>query len=104
MCRKKGSVFAGRKGWWNGVETLVEITNATVKAQIVRQVMAANLYDEAQTWVLDGNGRYLRAEAETPEEARGQFSCHRFFMENPSLSGRGSAGATDVPELAHTPD
>ena len=29
------------------------------------------------------------------------FSCHRFFMENPSLSGRGSAGAEDVPKLAH---
>ena len=28
------------------------------------------------------------------------FSCHRFFMENPSLSGRGTAGAKDVPRLA----
>jgi len=25
-------------------------------------------------------------------------------MENPSLSGRGKAGAADVPELAHTKD
>ncbi len=78
------------------VETLVEIRNATVKAQIVRQIMAANLRDEAQSWVLDGNGRYRRT------EGRGDtlFSCHRFFMENPSLSGRGSAGAQDVPVLA----
>ncbi|MCA2009912.1 RNA degradosome polyphosphate kinase [Pararhodobacter sp. CCB-MM2] len=86
------------------VETLVEIDNPTVKAQIVRQIMAANLYDEAQTWVLDGNGRYQRAELDPGEEGRTLFSCHRFFMENPSLSGRGSAGAHDVPELAHTPE
>ncbi|MCB1390983.1 MAG: RNA degradosome polyphosphate kinase, partial [Rhodobacteraceae bacterium] len=83
------------------VETLVEINNRTVKAQIVRQIMAANLYDEAQSWVLDGNGRYLRATLDEGND-RPVFSCHKFFMENPSLSGRGSAGARDVPELAHT--
>lgn len=85
------------------VETLVEIKNKTVKAQIVSQIMAANLYDEAQSWVLDGNGRYLR-DPQSGDPDRPMFSCHRFFMENPSLSGRGSAGARDVPELAHTPD
>lgn len=85
------------------VETLVEIKNKTVKAQIVSQIMAANLYDEAQSWVLDGNGRYVR-DPQSSDPDRPMFSCHRFFMENPSLSGRGSAGARDVPELAHTPD
>ena len=33
------------------VETLVECTNRTVKAQIVRQIMAANMADTAQSWV-----------------------------------------------------
>ena len=86
------------------VETLVEIRNRTVKAQIVQQIMAANLFDEAHSWVLDGNGRYLRAMPDADDsDAPPMFSCHRFFMENPSLSGRGSAGANDVPALAHTP-
>ena len=87
------------------VETLVEINNLTVKAQIVQQIMAANLYDTAQSWVLDSNGNYVRTLPEAgSDEDRKMFSCHRFFMENPSLSGRGSAGARDVPKLAHDPD
>jgi len=87
------------------VETLVEIRNPTVRDQIVKQIMAANLYDEAQSWVLDGHGRFHRSLPEPgSSEDRNLFSCHRFFMENPSLSGRGSAGAHDVPELAHGVD
>ncbi|WP_209425005.1 RNA degradosome polyphosphate kinase [Pararhodobacter sp. SW119] len=87
------------------VETLVEIMNPTVKRQIVEQIMAANLHDAAQSWVLDGNGNYARAVSATAAMTdRPPFNCHRFFMENPSLSGRGSAGAQDVPELAHSPD
>ena len=79
------------------VETLVEALNPTVKSQIMGQIMAANLADEAQSWVLSADGSYRR------ELAAGDghlFSCHRFFMENPSLSGRGTAGAKDVPRLA----
>jgi polyphosphate kinase len=82
------------------VETLVEIMNPTVKAQIVHQIMAANLADQAQSWVLLPDGRSIRHLPEG-EEGRALFNCHRFFMENPSLSGRGSAGADDVPELTH---
>jgi len=79
------------------VETLVETLNPTVKNQIMGQIMAANLADESQSWVLRPDGRYDRQLA----PADGQlFSCHRFFMENPSLSGRGTAGAKDVPRLA----
>ena len=79
------------------VETLVAIHNPTVRAQIMGQIMAANLADEAQSWVLHANGSYERnlAKAQTSS-----FNCHRFFMENPSLSGRGSAGITDAPLLA----
>ncbi len=83
------------------VETLVEIHNETVKAQIMNQIMAANLADVAQSWVMQPDGSYERA---TWPKGSFAFSCHRFFMENPSLSGRGSAGAQDVPQLTHTDD
>ena len=75
--------------------------NATVKAQIMSQIMAANLADVAQSWIMAPDGSFRRP---TRDEGQFAFSCHRFFMENPSLSGRGSAGASDVPLLTHTDD
>ncbi len=103
---KKARVFISSADWMGRnlnrrVETGVEIHNATVKAQIVSQIMAANLADTAQSWVMGPDGHFTR-----PEVPEGQFafSCHRFFMEYPSLSGRGSAGAADVPKLTHTDD
>ena len=99
---KDAQVFISSADWMGRnllrrVETLVQIHNPTVKAQIVGQIMAANLADEAQSWVLDAKGTYRRDLA----PGKGQlFSCHRFFMENPSLSGRGSAGGKDAPRLA----
>ncbi|MEO0623907.1 MAG: RNA degradosome polyphosphate kinase [Pseudomonadota bacterium] len=77
------------------VETLVEIVNPTVHSQIVDQVMAANLVDEAQSWVLMPDNTYVRAAA-APGEA---FNCHDFFMQHPSLSGRGRSGSADAPRL-----
>ncbi len=85
------------------VETLVEILNPTVKAQIVSQIMAANLADEAQSWIIRPEGPAQRR-LPLDGDARKLFNCHRFFVENPSLSGRGSAGQDDVPELTHTHD
>src|SRR6056297_2041903 len=103
---KKARVYISSADWMGRnlnrrVETLVEITNNTVKAQIVSQIMAANMADVAQTWVMAPDGSFTRAEIPEGEFA---FNCHRFFMENPSLSGRGSAGASDVPKLTHTDD
>ena len=78
------------------VEALVEIVNPTVRAQIIDQIMAANLRDEAQSWVLMPDGAYVRAEGAPGEEL---FSAHEFFMRYPSLSGRGRSGAEDAPRL-----
>ena len=46
--------------------------------------------------MLSADGTYRRELAAGDGQL---FSCHRFFMENPSLSGRGTAGAKDVPRL-----
>jgi polyphosphate kinase len=103
---KKARVFMSSADWMGRnlnrrVETLVEIENPTVKAQIVSQVMAANMADVAQSWVMAPDGSFFRPPV---TEGTFEFNCHRFFMENPSLSGRGSAGASDVPKLTHTKD
>lgn len=99
----KANVYISSADWmgrnlnWR-VETLVPIKNKTVHAQITEQIMAANMADTAQSWVLSGDGKYHRHIGEK------LFSCHRFFMENPSLSGRGAAGAKDAPRLTHDHD
>lgn len=98
----KARVFISSADWMSRnlnrrVETLVECNNPTVKEQIVSQIMAANLCDEAQSWVLNPDGSFTRTRLGDPEA---MFSCHRFFLENPSLSGRGSAGIGDAPRLA----
>lgn len=103
---KSARVFMSSADWMGRnltrrVETLVEIHNPTVKAQIEGQIIAANLADEAQSWVLGPDGGYVR---ELGKGDAALFNCHRFFMENPSLSGRGTAGAKDVPRLAQLRD
>jgi len=79
------------------VEVLVPIRNRTVHAQILEQVLLANLLDTEQSWLLDGEtGDYERVEADGDG-----FNCHEYFMTNPSLSGRGGAlAASRVPKLA----
>ena len=81
------------------VESLVEIRNRTVHAQILEQIMAANLSDTKHSWVLMADGSYQRHKDQNSDT---NFSCHEFFMKNPSMSGRGRAGSQDVPRLLNS--
>lgn len=68
------------------VEVMVPIENPTVHEQILGQIMMANLKDTRQSWELKADGSYHRV----PEDST-PLSAHDYFMQNPSLSGRGKA-------------
>ena len=68
------------------VEVLVPIENTTVHAQVLQQIMVANVGDERQSWVLTPEGIYTRVSTDP-----NAFAAHDYFMNNPSLSGRGKA-------------